>query len=46
MKLGSVFCSECDDFIYDGTFDGIYHATVLNVEEKATKFQGEPCIEQ
>lgn len=41
VKLGSVFCSECDDFVYDGTFDGIFHATVLDVEEKTTKFQGD-----
>lgn len=41
VKLGSVFCSECDDFVYDRTFDKIFHATVLDVEEKTTKFQGD-----
>ncbi|OJA12768.1 hypothetical protein AZE42_07914 [Rhizopogon vesiculosus] len=38
-KSGSVFCSECDDFIFDDTIDDLYLATVVSVEERNTKFQ-------
>ncbi|KAG1830548.1 hypothetical protein EV424DRAFT_1578450, partial [Suillus variegatus] len=39
-KSGSVFCSECDDFVFDDTIDDLYLSTVLSVEEQKTKFQG------
>ncbi|KAI0044293.1 cysteine proteinase [Auriscalpium vulgare] len=38
-KSGAVFCIECDDFIYEPAFDSLFHATVLSVEEKDTRFQ-------
>lgn len=40
VKSGSIFCRECDDFIYDATMDSIYLSTVVSAEEKQTKFQG------
>lgn len=39
VKSGSIFCTECDDFIYDAAMDGIYLSTVVSAEEKHTKFQ-------
>ncbi|TFK34607.1 cysteine proteinase [Crucibulum laeve] len=39
VKTGSVFCSECDDFIYDAKLDEIYLSAVILAEEKQTKFQ-------
>jgi len=39
-KSGFVFCSECDDFIFDDTIDELYLSTVVSVEERNTKFQG------
>ncbi|KAF8629978.1 hypothetical protein AX17_005543 [Amanita inopinata Kibby_2008] len=38
-KSGSVYCSECDSFIYDATLSNTYSSTVLSTEEKHTKFQ-------
>lgn len=38
-KSGSVFCSECEDFVFDDTIDELYLAAVLSVEEQSTKFQ-------
>lgn len=39
-KSGFVFCSECDDFIYDDTIDELYLSTVVSVEERNTNFSG------
>lgn len=39
-KTGSIFCAECQDFIYDPKVDEIYLAAVVMAEEKQTKFQG------
>jgi len=39
-KSGHVFCSECDDFIFDDILDELYLHTVVSVEERNTKFQG------
>ncbi|KAH7884812.1 hypothetical protein F5I97DRAFT_2039828, partial [Phlebopus sp. FC_14] len=36
---GSVFCSVCDDFIYDPAVDDLYISTVVLVEEQLTRFQ-------
>jgi ubiquitin carboxyl-terminal hydrolase 22/27/51 len=42
VKSGSIFCRECDDFVYDAAIDSIYLSTVVSAEEKQTKFQGLP----
>ncbi|KAF9007408.1 cysteine proteinase [Cyathus striatus] len=39
VKSGSVFCSECDDFIYDPRIDDAYVTAVITAEERQTKFQ-------
>lgn len=39
-KSGSLFCSECENFIYDAEVDELYLSTTLMVEEKQTHFQG------
>lgn len=39
-KSGFIFCSECDDFIFDDTIDELYLTAVVSVEERNTKFQG------
>jgi len=39
VKSGSVFCSKCDDFIYDAALDDIYLSVVVTAEEKQTRFQ-------
>lgn len=41
VKSGSIFCSECDDFIYDAAVDNLNLLTVVSAEEKQTRFQGE-----
>ncbi|KII89707.1 hypothetical protein PLICRDRAFT_685039 [Plicaturopsis crispa FD-325 SS-3] len=38
-KSGSIYCSTCDDFIYDPTMDETYLTTTVAYEEKQTKFQ-------
>ncbi|KAF8963160.1 hypothetical protein BDZ97DRAFT_2017931 [Flammula alnicola] len=38
-KTGYVFCSECDDFIYDLKLDEMHLAAAVSAEEKQTKFQ-------
>lgn len=40
VKTGYVFCIECDDFVYDGTFNRLFRATSIAAEEKATAFEG------
>lgn len=40
VKSGCLFCAICNDFIYDGTIDGVYTTSVLHAEEKNTRFQG------
>ncbi|TFY65623.1 hypothetical protein EVG20_g5463 [Dentipellis fragilis] len=39
LRLGSIFCVECDDFIYEFTLDGLFNSAVLAIEERRTKFQ-------
>ncbi|KAI0058599.1 cysteine proteinase [Artomyces pyxidatus] len=39
VKLGAVFCIDCDDFIYEPDLESLFHATVLSVEERGTRFQ-------
>ncbi|RDX57434.1 cysteine proteinase [Lentinus brumalis] len=38
VKTGSVFCVECDDFIYDSTLSRIHSLVVLAAEERVTNF--------
>ncbi|TEB19403.1 cysteine proteinase [Coprinellus micaceus] len=38
-KSGRLYCSQCDDFIYDPTLDELYTRTVVSAEEKETRFQ-------
>jgi hypothetical protein len=40
-RSGTVFCADCDDFIYDATIDAVYLSTVILIEEQMTRFQGE-----
>lgn len=39
-KSGRLFCSLCDDFIYDPAMEELYTRTVVSAEEKETHFQG------
>ncbi|KAI9566917.1 hypothetical protein HD554DRAFT_1077339 [Boletus coccyginus] len=38
-RSGSVFCADCDDFIYDATIDAAHLSTVVLIEEQMTRFQ-------
>ncbi|KAK2460172.1 hypothetical protein APHAL10511_007851 [Amanita phalloides] len=38
-KSGCVYCSECENFVYDSTLSNVYLSTTLNAEEKYTNFQ-------
>ncbi|KAF8193361.1 hypothetical protein BJ912DRAFT_960846 [Pholiota molesta] len=38
-KTGYLFCSECDDFIYDMKLDEMHLAAIVSAEEKQTKFR-------
>ena len=40
VKTGYVFCIECEDFVYDSTFERLQKLTKLAEEEKATVFEG------
>ncbi|KAI0327836.1 cysteine proteinase [Cubamyces sp. BRFM 1775] len=39
VKTGYVFCIECEDFVYDSTFERLQKLTKLAEEEKATVFE-------
>ncbi len=39
-KTGYIFCSECNDFIYDSQLEERHLVTTLSAEEKLTKFKG------
>lgn len=39
-KSGTIFCKECDDFVYDARVTNSCTLTSLAVEEKCTAFQG------
>ena len=39
-KTGGIFCSQCDNFILNATFEELFSATVLRAEEAETRFQG------
>lgn len=39
-KSGSLFCAECENFIYDAEIDDFHLSTILFVEEKQSHFQG------
>lgn len=38
-KSGSLFCAECENFIYDAEIDDFHLSTILFVEEKQSHFQ-------
>ncbi|KAF9230050.1 hypothetical protein BU15DRAFT_57658, partial [Melanogaster broomeanus] len=38
-RSGSVFCADCDDFIYHPAIDELYLSTVVLIEEQRTHFQ-------
>ncbi|KAF8720618.1 hypothetical protein AX14_010860 [Amanita brunnescens Koide BX004] len=38
-KTGCVYCSECENFIYDSALNNVFVSTTLNAEEKHTRFQ-------
>ena len=38
VKSGAVFCSVCEEFIFDGALDKLYRSTRLVVEAKETHF--------
>ncbi|KAF8344708.1 hypothetical protein F5887DRAFT_969390 [Amanita rubescens] len=38
-KTGCVYCSECDNFIYESALNTVFVSTTLNAEEKHTRFQ-------
>jgi ubiquitin carboxyl-terminal hydrolase 22/27/51 len=40
VKSGNIFCSQCDNFIYDAVLDSVFLNTVISAEEKQTRFQG------
>ena len=39
-KTGRIFCSQCDNFILNTTFEDLFSAAVLKAEEAETRFQG------
>ncbi|KAK7013991.1 ubiquitin carboxyl-terminal hydrolase [Favolaschia claudopus] len=39
VTTGSIFCSDCKDFIYHARVDELYRAAVVTEEEKQTRFQ-------
>ncbi|KAL0945494.1 hypothetical protein HGRIS_000980 [Hohenbuehelia grisea] len=39
VKTGSVFCTECDNFIIDSRVDQVYLNTVITAEEQQAQFQ-------
>ena len=39
-KTGRIFCSECDNFILNTTFEDLFSLAALRAEEAETKFQG------
>ena len=39
-KTGRIFCSDCDNFILNSTFEEFFSAALLKGEEAETKFQG------
>ena len=45
-RSGSVFCADCDDFIYDAAIDGVYLSTVVLIEEQMTQFQGKHVLDE
>lgn len=38
-KTGQIYCSQCDNFILNRTFEEIFSATLLKAEESETRFQ-------
>lgn len=40
VKTGSIFCSECGDFVYDSGVNSMFAAATITTEEKNTSFRG------
>ncbi|PPQ84018.1 LOW QUALITY PROTEIN: hypothetical protein CVT25_000564 [Psilocybe cyanescens] len=38
-KTGSLFCAECDDFVYDSKIEALHLSAMVSAEEKRTKYQ-------
>ncbi|KAI0091235.1 cysteine proteinase [Irpex rosettiformis] len=38
-RTGSIFCMECDDFVYDQSFKNVYESLLTNAGEKYTTFR-------
>lgn len=38
-KTGYLFCSECDDFIYDPKLDSMHLEAIVSADAKQAKFQ-------
>lgn len=34
VKSGSIYCSQCDNFVYHSKLDALYLATIVTAEEK------------
>lgn len=46
VKTGSIFCSECGDFVYDSGVNSMFAAATITTEEKNTSFRdGTRCRE-
>ncbi|KAI0315555.1 hypothetical protein OF83DRAFT_1199383 [Amylostereum chailletii] len=40
VKSGAVYCSSCGDVIHEPIFDALFHATILAVDERNTRYEG------
>ncbi|KAH9481878.1 Ubiquitin carboxyl-terminal hydrolase 22 [Psilocybe cubensis] len=38
-KTGSLFCKECDDFVYDSSIESLHLSAMVSAQEKRTKYQ-------
>jgi hypothetical protein len=38
---GSIFCSECDDFVHSNRLDQAYALAVLSAEEQVARFKSQ-----
>ncbi|KAI0750552.1 cysteine proteinase [Irpex lacteus] len=38
-RTGSIFCAECDDFVYDQSFKNVYESLLTDAGEKYTTFR-------
>ncbi|KDR78670.1 hypothetical protein GALMADRAFT_244157 [Galerina marginata CBS 339.88] len=45
-KTGSLFCTECDDFVYDAKVERIHLAATVSAEEKLPKYQASKSLRE